>query len=341
LSSEVKKIPLTLDCIDYNFNITEPQPQLFVSKDFEELKDILKEMASSFSYQRGGKYGLNEAVRSKTINTVELDSGLQISGRIVNFFENADKITYVKAEGPSQLSFEEIELEGHNNKYHQHGYSTITERPTAASKALHLMSAEELKNLGISEGGEANIDFASGLKLTGLVKEITLVANKPIIIAFENCSIKKGEEVLFAPDWGTFDWGLGEEVVSVFSGPADFAAFGDFENFHAIINKTRNFSADDLKAHAFYQNIREVRESYKKSSDVAQLAQALEALYTDSIEKFGAEWLAKMELYELFLQIDGADEQLARLKSDLEAVGKSEEHLAMHIHDSFAIANTI
>ena len=46
LSKEVKKIPFSLDCINTSYDITEPQPQLFVTPNFEKLSEVLDEIVS-------------------------------------------------------------------------------------------------------------------------------------------------------------------------------------------------------------------------------------------------------------------------------------------------------
>ena len=43
LDNKIKKLPMSIDCIKQDYNITEPQPQLFVTKNFKDLKNILKE----------------------------------------------------------------------------------------------------------------------------------------------------------------------------------------------------------------------------------------------------------------------------------------------------------
>ncbi|MCK6596989.1 MAG: aromatic amino acid hydroxylase [Bdellovibrionaceae bacterium] len=45
LSDAVKKIPLSLDCLNYSYDITEPQPQLFVTPNFQTLTLVLEQMA--------------------------------------------------------------------------------------------------------------------------------------------------------------------------------------------------------------------------------------------------------------------------------------------------------
>jgi len=50
LSKNIKKIPLTIDCIEYAYDITEQQPQLFVAKSFSDLTTILKEFEKTMSF---------------------------------------------------------------------------------------------------------------------------------------------------------------------------------------------------------------------------------------------------------------------------------------------------
>ena len=50
LSENIKKIPLTIDCIEYTYDITEQQPQLFVAKSFSDLTTILKEFEKTMSF---------------------------------------------------------------------------------------------------------------------------------------------------------------------------------------------------------------------------------------------------------------------------------------------------
>ena len=52
LKPSVQKIPLTIDCIDYSYDITEQQPQLFVAKDFSDLIDILNEFEKTMSFNK-------------------------------------------------------------------------------------------------------------------------------------------------------------------------------------------------------------------------------------------------------------------------------------------------
>ena len=52
LSNKVKKIPLSIDCINYNYDITEQQPQLFVANNFSNLIDVLHEFETTMMYKQ-------------------------------------------------------------------------------------------------------------------------------------------------------------------------------------------------------------------------------------------------------------------------------------------------
>tara|TARA_B100001248_G_scaffold262732_1_gene261878 strand:- start:19351 stop:21102 length:1752 start_codon:yes stop_codon:yes gene_type:complete len=337
----VKKLPLSLDCIETSFDITEMQPQLYVAESFQHLKDVLQELASSFAYQIGGKYGLDEVIRAKTINSIELDSGLQISGEFEKYIEHEGQIIYVKTDGPTQLCFDGHELLGHDKNYHSHGYSTILERPNGADKALHLMNKSELQTLGIEEGKNCELNFPSGIRLKAFVKEIAMLNDLPLILVLEKASIEKNGEVLFSPDWGTFDMGLGEKVVSAFAGPADYPSYGDCENFDAIIIPRREQDEQEKRKQSFYQKVRDLRESYKKTQDIKALEEQIDALYDELQSQHPGEWLAKMQLYELSLQSTKKQDIALQLKQDLLAVAKDKPDLAMHIEDSINLARAI
>ena len=73
LSSAVRKHPLTLACVETPFDITRMQPQLYVARDFAQLHEVLEEFRAGLSWRKGGDYGLEEALRSGTVNHLVLE----------------------------------------------------------------------------------------------------------------------------------------------------------------------------------------------------------------------------------------------------------------------------
>ncbi|NJL24177.1 MAG: hypothetical protein HC902_02670 [Calothrix sp. SM1_5_4] len=123
LSSRVKKIPLSVNCVEYGYDITEPQPQLFVTSGFAQLGDVLEELALGLAYRRGGAFGLKRAKDAGTVNCARLNSGLEISGVLKDFLTTAsDDPAYLIFEGPAQLAANYAELPGQGTARHPHGF---------------------------------------------------------------------------------------------------------------------------------------------------------------------------------------------------------------------------
>ena len=80
LEPHVKKIPYSIDAMNQAFDITTKQPQLFVCRDFEHLKDVLEEFASKMAYSVGGLEGINKAIECTNVATCQYSSGLQVTG---------------------------------------------------------------------------------------------------------------------------------------------------------------------------------------------------------------------------------------------------------------------
>src|SRR5207245_5175043 len=62
LEPHVRKIPYSIDAMNQPFDITTKQPQLFVCRDFQHLKDVLEEFASKMAYQVCGLERVNKAM---------------------------------------------------------------------------------------------------------------------------------------------------------------------------------------------------------------------------------------------------------------------------------------
>src|SRR5438128_6758692 len=80
LEPHVKKIPYSIEAANVPFDITTKQPQLFVTRDFKQLADVLEEFANKMAYQVGGLEGIKKAIECNNVATCEYSSGLQLSG---------------------------------------------------------------------------------------------------------------------------------------------------------------------------------------------------------------------------------------------------------------------
>jgi phenylalanine-4-hydroxylase len=81
---EVKKLPLGPACTLVGYDITRPQPQLFVARDFEHLGEVLADVERTLAHKIGGPAALEAARRSEEVCTVELEGGFEILGHLLD-----------------------------------------------------------------------------------------------------------------------------------------------------------------------------------------------------------------------------------------------------------------
>ncbi|MEI7661667.1 MAG: aromatic amino acid hydroxylase [Bacteroidota bacterium] len=292
LQPSVKKIPLTIETARYNYDITEPQPQLFVTPDFETLNRVLDQFTDTMALRRGGLYGLKQAIRSGNTATCVYSSGLQVSGTFSEVTEKNGEPVYIKTTGPSNLNFDGKELAGHDRKYHAHGFGSPVGRVKNLSVSLEDFSEEELDQVGLTAGEPVTLDFESGVRVAGTLVSRTICDGRPVLISFSACRVTYEDKILFEPGWGTYDMALGRRIVSAFSGPADPDAFG--LSYPAPEEKTHKFlhTEQAKQLFALYQQVRTIREENCSFALLPSIWQELK-------ENHPGDWLCALEILEL------------------------------------------
>ena len=308
LNSKVKKIPMSIDCIDQDYNITEPQPQLFVTKSFKDLKDILNKYSETMAFKTGGKSGIEKAIISKNITTSVYDSGLQISGTLTNYInDNNKEMTYLSFGGYVQLSYNDSELEGHGTKYHSEGYGAAIGVLSKINLPLHQLNNNHLESLGIKENHKILLNFIGGLIVSGTVKKVLIIDDSPVLISLDNCSVKLNEDCLYKPEWGPYDLSCGGKIVSVFGGPADWDNY--YNNNSPTLgtpHQSTNLSKENTELNELYKQVRSLREDDRPSNDYLPI---LNKLYNEHPD----DWLLCTEIYEIIY----SDPSLVREKKEL------------------------
>lgn len=324
---KVKKIPLTVDCTKVSYDITEPQPQLFVTKSCKHMMQVLEEFAQSMCFKKGGAESVAVAIESKTVATCEYSSGLQISGVFFKLMTNSvGREIYVNTNGPTQLCFESKELSGHDKTYHAHGFGSPVGDLKNIVRKLEDLSVDELADQGIKLGQNVVLEFLSGVTVKGKLTHVLRKNQKNILMTFENCVVTDAlGTVLFDPSWGTYDMAVGHRVVSVYSGCADLEAF---EGVSVITNHPVaeiKFSDEEKKLFDAYSALRVLRESKKMDGD------KLNSIYEYVAKMHVNDWLIRLEILELIHAEKKYQELSQKIRQDLETLKKTSENLNLLI----------
>jgi phenylalanine-4-hydroxylase len=81
---EVRKLPLSAACTDVGYDITRPQPQLFVAENFEHLHSVLAEVSQTLAYDIGGQYAVRTALASQELCSLYLPGDVQAIGKLTS-----------------------------------------------------------------------------------------------------------------------------------------------------------------------------------------------------------------------------------------------------------------
>lgn len=312
MTDEVEKLPYSIEAADQGFDITKPQPQLFVTPDFAHLSLVLEAFANTMALRTGGLSGIEKLIHSNALGTIELSTGLQISGVFTNVISHEGKPIYIQTTGKTALSNREKELVGHGTKRHPEGFGSPIGKLKGINLAIEDMSPRDLRAYDIYEAEEVTLEFEGGIIVYGkIITGSRNLQGQIILISFENCTVKHHETILFQPEWGVYDMAVGKKVISASSGPADANSFDSIDhvpNSHTI-KALKSEEKENLEK--LYQTIRLIREGKSEES--------IENIFQNLVENHPKDWLLSIEIAELF-ELQNNQEMLQKVITHLEAL---------------------
>ena len=293
MTDNVKKIPYDINAAYQSFDITKPQPQLFVTPDFAQLSLVLEEFANKMALRTGGLSGVQKLIQSKALGTIELSTGIQISGVFTNVIESDGKPVYVQTTGKTALSYREKELVGHSTSYHAEGFGSPIGKLKGINLAIEDMSPRDLQAYGIYEGERVSLEFQGDITVTGeIITGTRNIQGKIILISFKNCTVTHNDTVLFQPEWGIYDMAVGKKVISAFSGPADVRSFDLISHVPSSHTIKAKKSTEREELESLYLNIRNIREGKTSFMTIEKTFETLK-------ENHPKDWLLAVEIAEL------------------------------------------
>ena len=294
LQSSVKKLPYTIKAATQNFDITKPQPQLFVTPDFAHLSLVLEQFANKMALRVGGLKGIHKLIDSNSIGTIELSTGLQVSGIFNNVISDEGKPAYVQTYGPTILATRDKELIGHGTHYHSDGFGSPIGKLKGINIPIENMSPRDLEAYQIYEGKYATLEFEGGVVVKGEVITGTRdLRGKILLVSFKNCMVTHNNQVLFKPEWGIYDMAVGKEIISAYAGPADINSFENLGKLSATKTHKITYSSSEKELYELYEKV-----IYFREKDVFIAADLMD-VFVNLKTKFENDWLLSLELYEL------------------------------------------
>ena len=319
---KVKKIPLTVEAVDTPYDITNPQPQLFVTKSCRHLTQVLEDFADQMCFRKGGAESVEVAIDSEIISTCEYSSGLQVSGLFTRLLKNSiNKEIYIGTTGPTQISVNNKELDGHGIAYHTEGFGSPVGPICNLMTPLEDATEYDLITLNIKRERVVHLEFVSGIEVIGVLKKIHKKLGKNVLMTFENCTVTSPTgDVLFQPEWGIYDMAVGIKISSVFSGSADKTKFDVYPSKSEETAKKIKYSEKEKSEFLIYNEIRSIRETGKNFKRIKEIIKLLKN------EKSEA-WLLFLEILELLKKGSREYTDVRNALISISKINSKEKHL--------------
>lgn len=332
MTDKVKKIPYSIEAARTSFDITKPQPQLFVTPDFAFLSQVLEEFANTMALRKGGLSGVKKLIIANELGTIELSTGIQISGIFNRVIEYEGKPIYVQTAGHTALAYREKELVGHSTDHHAEGFGTPIGKLKGINLAIEDMSPRDLKAYNIYEGERVSLEFEGGIKVTGeIITGTRNLRGEIILITFANCTVAYKDEIIFKPELGFYNMAVGDSVVSAFNGPADLDSFNLITHELSSSTIKPEKSAERLKLERYYEQIRHFREGINTTISRNKVFKVIQEDYPD-------DWLLPVELYEL-AKTNGDFDFADQIQAHLEKVKSRNPQFGHLIDDGIGLVD--
>ncbi len=326
MTDNVKKIPYDISAADQSFDITKPQPQLYVTPDFAKLSSVLEEFANTMALRTGGLSGVQKLISSKSLGTIELSTGIQISGVFNNVIENEGKPVYIQTTGKTALSYREKELVGHGTEYHAEGFGSPIGKLKGINLAIEEMSPRDLRAYDIYEGEQVTLEFEGNIKVTGeIITGSRNLQGEILLIKFKNCTVTHNDTVLFQPEWGIYDMAVGKKVISAFSGPADVNSFDMINHVPSSQTIKQKKSVEREELEKLYASVRNIREGKPATTTLKEAFASVSAGHPN-------DWLLSVEIAELAKK-EGNSDLVDKALNHLEKVKSNRPEVA-HLIDN-------
>lgn len=333
MTHKVKKVPYSIKAANTSFDITKPQPQLFVTPDFAFLSQVLEEFANTMALRTGGLGGIQKLIHSKELGTIELSTGLQVSGNFKSVISHNNTPVFFQTTGATALSFREKELVGHSTKHHYDGFGSPMGKLKGINLAIEDMSPRDLKAYNIFEGQIITLEFEGGIKITGeIITGTRNLKGEIILITFRDCSVTHENNILFESEGERlYNMAIGERIVAAYNGPADLHSFDLVNHEISTSSSTIAKSIEQQQLETYYHQVREFRAGINTTISRHKVFQEVCANYPN-------DWLLSVELYEL-AKNNGDKDFAVEIASYLEIVKRNNSKLGHLIDDGLALAD--
>ncbi len=304
----VRKLPLGPDCVEVDYDITSPQPQLFVARDFAQLSALLDEVCAGFAFRQGGLHGLRVAREAGELATVALDSGLELTGKIAELSETGAEPALIAFDGACALGAGGRLLAAHGPGAYPSGMGALL-GALADGRQLATFAADLDARGGIQP---VRLELASGLRVEGRLRALAAQAGQPLALVLEHARVYRGGQQLWARLDAPLLWPGGCSVRSVRAGAEDGAYFPEADWPEVAAPAREPEDAEQRARRLLYERAAAARAQAGRAA-----GDELSTLHETLLREGRAEWLLRWNLLESLTRLELDPARRERLAAEL------------------------
>jgi phenylalanine-4-hydroxylase len=301
---KVDKLPLRASCTDVGYDITSPQPQLFVAESFAELGQVLGDVAGELAQNTGGSLALGRALASREVGTLEFENGLQVCGVLAEVRGDLEAPTLSRFAGPWALARSgaiavrsSIENADHV-LVHGPLMGEFRLGDCADAAVCRHFSRRETRTAGT--GAELEFVFRSGVRVRGRLQRRFLTNQGDFVaLGLSAASVWLGEDRI-GPEMREYPLAISDRLTSAFAGAPtpEFWPETEFGTDEVPSARPRDDRAVELAG--LY---RDALALWEKPDDEDFLA-GFERLADELARRFPKDWLLRWNLLECLRKVD-------------------------------------
>ncbi len=302
----VRKLPLDEHCTDVSYDITKPQPQLFVARNFEALHEVLDRVARTLSFSTGGELALERAIRSGELASVRFSNGAWVMGLLAEKAES-----WLAFRGPVAFAWDGV-IPAEHRALDRPSDVVIVTGPLRDGTTLDRLDSAALDRLRIDGSARHRFAFASGASVEGRVERSVRDRHERLLhVELSDVRIvRPGYPALELPSYRLFAVG---EPVTAHAGAVDPSYHGETAFPGVRVPKARTLPARDQVLLSLYERAAKAHAggSGSMDRDFPEVHRELEKSFPD-------EWLLRWNLLESLLKVRDSGALAAELKAELE-----------------------
>lgn len=305
----VRKYVLTESCTEVAYDITRPQPQLFVAKSFDALHDVLADVRSGFASTVGGSLALRRARDSRELASFSFSSGACAIGVLQNVGPSMETPAFLELTGPCALAFEQGIGPQHGPEVHSDGLIVLL-GPLADGRTLERATERDLDQ-NTSDSGRLRLRYASGADVEGRLLRCERAADGAIrALTLADARLRCPDE----PERALAEYTLlaAGSFVTARAGVTEGAYFRETEAPRLSVPRPREFSRSERALLGLYERSELAHRS------PAGVRQEFPEVHQCLARNYPTEWLLRWNLLETLTKLGIGGELAATLQRELE-----------------------